>query len=217
MGMTLNDVVDDYQASLNDAAGVFGDNTTSPTLSSNLSRHLLTAARALSADGKRPRVVTLSLAIVAGTSQYDGVPSDLIAPRATLWGMDGRHAWDAPSGPMPSVHVVGPYDDTIDQDSDGKVFLLSPPPTAPQICAYGSAFVFTYLAAHVLTVDSGTLDFADEWLLILRAQVEAMREMAFRNIHKPVSLRNASGGGTSSNMQPSALYERLLEEYRQAR
>lgn len=212
MGMALADVLPDYLASLNDAASVFG---TDPDLTYNLSRHLVTAARALSADKKRPRVRTMTLPLVAGTSFYDGVPSDMIVPRATTWGMDGRHAWNAPPGPVPSVTVVETDDATIDVDQDGKVFLLYPAPTEAQVCSYGTAFSFTYLAAHTINAHGGTIDFSDENLLVLRAQVEAMREMTFRNIHKPVTLRAASGGGSTSNMQPSALYERLLAEYRE--
>lgn len=208
MGLTIAELLPDYKASLNDAADVFGNDSSSPTQDENLTRHLNVAASALSADGKRRRIRYGTLSVIADQSFYE-VPDDLIAPRTSLWSNTARE-WDRPPGQIPAVYLFdGP---------DGKVLRLEPAPTAPQITFYGSTFTFVYLAANAITGDAGTstLTENDRYIVILRAQVEAMREMTFRNIHKPVQLRAASGGGSTSNMQPSALYEKLLDEYKDA-
>jgi len=206
MGLTVDQVLPDYRASLNDAAAVFGSDTSSPTLDENLTRHLRTAARALSSEGKRPLLRSATLTVVADQASYTPAPDDMIVPRTALWSSAGR-MWEQPPPPIPGVYSLDPG--TVD---------LVPAPTAEQIRFYGSSFRYTYLAAHALTDDANTstLTDNDRNLLILRAQVEAMREMAFRNIHKPVALRSAGAGGSTSNMQPSALYEKLLTEYKAA-
>jgi len=212
MGLVAADLLPDYTASLNDAAAVFGTDTTAPTLTENLTRHLQIAARALSSDGKRPLVRIGTLAVVAGQGRYDDVPDDLVMPRTTTWntGCDAfgepLQQWNLPIGPLPGVFL-----------GDGFL-LLMPAPNAAQVRVFGSAFTFTYLAAHAVTdaAETSTLTDADKNLLLLRAQVEAMREMTMRNIHKPVSLRSAGAGAVPSNMQPAALYEKLLAEYKAA-
>jgi len=213
MGLTAAELLPDYQASLSDAAGVFGDDTTTPTLEQNLTRHLKVAALALSVDGKRPLVKSAEFTVVAGTARYAEVPDDLVVPRANLWptyAAQSLQPWEQPIEPLPAIYKI--------TTAAGDVLMLSPAPTCAQVRAYGSTFGYTYLAAHAVTddADTSTLLVTDKNLVILRAQVEAMREMAFRNIHKPVNLKAAGGGAVSSNMQPSALYEKLLEEYRSA-
>lgn len=214
MGLTVSDLLPDYRASLNDAAAVFGggSETTNPAdisaaIDANLTRHLRIAARALSADGKRPLLKSTVLTVVADQATYSPAPEDMIVPRTALWSSNGRPQWEQPPPPVPAVYAL-----------DSGSVDLSPAPTAEQIRFYGAQFRYTYLAGHAITDDASTstLTDADRNLLILRAQVEAMREMAFRNIHKPVSMRNAGGGSMPSNMSPSALFEVLMNEYKAA-
>ena len=49
-------------------------------------------------------------------------------------------------------------------------------------------------------------------LLLLRAQAEACRELALRNVSKPVTMRDAVGS-QPRNGTPSALYQMLLTEF----
>ena len=49
-------------------------------------------------------------------------------------------------------------------------------------------------------------------LLLLRAQAEACRELALRNVSKPVTMRDAVGS-QPRNGTPSALYQMLLAEF----
>jgi len=207
MGLTVAELLPQYKASLNDAAAVFGSDTTSPTLDDNLTRHLNVAARALSADAKRPLLKLGTLTVSDGVDTYAAAaPADMIVARATLWNTTALREWQLPCGPIPRVSMLA------------DALLLSPAPTQVQINVFGSELRFTYLAAHAITDDesTSTLTDADRNLVILRAQVEAMREMTFRNIHKPVAMRSAGAGASTSNMQPSALYERLLAEYKEA-
>lgn len=211
MGLTVSDLLPDYTASLNDAAAVFGSGSTTPTLDANLTRHLNVAARAVSADGKRPLLKLASIAVSADVSSYGPVPDDFIVSRATQWPAPGAlRAWQQPPGVIPRVFAA--------MTDAGQTLMLTPPPSQDQINVYGVTLQYIYLAAHAITDDetTSTLTDVDRNLVILRAQVEAMREMTFRNIHKPVSMRAASAGASTSNMQPSALYERLLAEYKDA-
>ena len=67
----------------------------------------------------------------------------------------------------------------------------------------------------MLSADNGSLRDGDRDLVILRAQVEAVRELVSRNLHKPVQMSPGTGG-MPSNQTPAAWYDRLLDEYRRA-
>lgn len=207
MGLTLDSLLPDYTASLNDARLVFGEDA-SPEQAAALTRHLRTAAAALSA-GKRPRTCMGSLTLVADQASYDAVPEDLLLPKVATWGVSTLMPWQLPPGPLPIITLA---------EFDGvPMLVLNPAPSACQIAAFGSAYAYYYFGTHQITADAGTstVQEKDRNLLILRAQVEAMRETAMRNAHKPVTLRDA-GGGMTRNMTPAALYEKLLAEFNQA-
>lgn len=211
MGLTLASLLPDFRASLNDARKVFGEDGT-PEQEANLSRHLRAAAVAL-ATGKRPRTRQGTIELVAGVARYTtGLPADLLIPKVGLWGSEYlAEPWCGPRGPLPTLSLA-------DADEDGlQALVLTPAPTAAQIAAYGSAYTFYYFASHQITdaEATSTLQERDRALVILRAQVEAMRETAMRNAHKPVTLREG-GGGVGRNTTPAALYERLLAEYERA-
>lgn len=208
MGITLTSLLPDYRASLNSARLVFGEDGT-PEQTANLTRHLNAAAVAISL-GKRPRTKQASLALAEGQGTYAAVPVDLLIPKVGIWGTSYQaEPWNAPRGPLPTL--------TLSETDDGQVLNLSPPPTASQLLAYGCTYAFYYFAAHKITDDPGTstLQEKDRQLLILRAQVEAMRETAIRSAHKPVTLRDG-GGGVGRNTTPAALYAALLQEYERA-
>lgn len=203
MGIALSALVADYKASLQDAAKVFAD-------PADLERHLRAAARALATE-KRPRTKAGSFTLVADQGDYTGVPADLLSPKVGTWGIVNTKPWNLPGGGLPVLMLAT-------DASDAPVLRLTPAPTCEQIRAYGSEYHYYYLADHTLSdveADS-TITERDRNLLILRAQVEGMRELAFRNTTKPVTLRDASAGGAPSNMQPAALYERLLKEWKEA-
>jgi hypothetical protein len=61
-----------------------------------------------------------------------------------------------------------------------------------------------------------TVTAADRGLLLLRAQVEAMRELSVRAAAKPVQLRDGLSG-VARNSTPAALHEVLLRVFWEAR
>lgn len=209
MGLTVTDLLPDYKASLNSARSVFGEDNTSEQ-TANLTRHLQAAARAI-ALGKRPRTRQGLLTLVADQPSYASVPDDLLLPKVALWGMANMaRPWCNPPGALPIL--------TLADGVDGAPqLMLTPAPSAEQIAVYGTEYRYYYFAAHQITdqVDTSTLQERDRALVILRAQVEAMRETAIRNAHKPVTLRDG-GGGLGRNTTPAALYEQLLAEYERA-
>ncbi len=209
MGLTLGQLLPDYTASLNNATSVFGE-LNSSELTANLTRHLATSARKL-ALGKRPRTKQGMLQLVAGQSMYADVPTDLLLPKVSLWALQQREPWCLPHGPLPIF--------TLSESEGARVLMLNPPPSAEQIGVFGAAYPYYYFAAHAITTDpaTSTLQEKDYDLVILGAQVEAMRETALRNAHKPVSLGQGSAGGSATrNMTPAALYTQLLDEWNAA-
>lgn len=201
MSLSLADLLQDYRASLHDARAVFADDD------SDLLRHLRTACREV-ARHKRPRTLAAEITLVADQVEYTGVPDDLLLPKVSQWGFVNVKPWLAPRDPLPVISLL---------DGSTRKLLLRPPPTAAQISAFGSTYVYYYLAAHTLDVDTGTTTVAeqDRDLVVLRAQVEAMRELAIRDAGKPVTLRGGSPSGSAPKIgTPAALYQSLLAEFR---
>src|SRR3546814_2591633 len=69
---------------------------------------------------------------------------------------------------------------------------FSPLPDCATVIRLGADFPYTYRAAHKLTETEADATFpADQLpLVILRAQAAAMSELAIRNAHKPVQMRD---------------------------
>lgn len=198
--MSRADLVGDLKTSLHDAASVF----TSPA-DADFERMIDLAALAFSRI--RPRTLLGSVTVTAGTALY-AAPEGILAYKSDAWS-DGKmpSPWEPNyPGRLPSVRLI--------EDAGTKKLAFTPAPTALQIGLFGAAFPFYYLAAHVVaTSASGTsISAGDRDLLILRAQVEAMRELAMRNLGKPVQMRDGLSGMTR-NGTPSYLYETLLAEF----
>lgn len=206
--MSQAQLVADHKASLNDAASVFvalGDG--------DFQRHLATAALAL--GEKRARTLVGSIALVADQADY-AAPALFLAFKSHLWGIQpvrNPQPWEKGHVcRLPDVRTVETDDDPVTR----KLY-LDPAPTAADICALGSTFKFYYRAGHSIDADAKktTVQPADRGLLLLRAQVEALKEMALRNVMKPVMVRE----GLSSqprNGTATFLWQELLKEYREA-
>lgn len=202
MAVTLSDLLADYRASLHDASKVFSDD------GKDLLRHLRTACREVGRH-KRPRTLTAEVTLVADQVEYSGVPDDLLLPKISQWGHVNTKPWLMPRDPLPVIRVL---------DGTTRKLTLSPPPTSAQIAAFGSTYVYYYLAAHTLdeTEDTTTIAEQDRDLVVLRAQAEAMRELAIRDAGKPVSLRGGAASGSAPKVgTPAALYQSLLAEWRE--
>lgn len=203
--MSQADLVADLKASLQDSASVF-----TAANDEDFKRHLTTAA--LEFLRLRPRTLLGSLELIADLADY-AAPADFYAIKSPLWGIAPKprgRPWErAWPGKLPIVRAV--------EVSGVRKLYLDPPPSAAQISALGSEFRYYYYAAHVIHATDGaqtTIQPGDRGLLLLRSQAEALREMALRNLKKPVALRDGLGSAPR-NGTPAALYEALLDEFEQ--
>lgn len=202
--MGLDDLVADLKASVHDAASSFKSADDWPRL-------LRTAALAMVC--KRPRTLLGSLTLTAGVDAYL-LPSDLQATVARYkthaWATGAIKPWcPGYAGAVPRVRLEGA--------PSSWQLVFDPAPTAAQIAAWGSSFKFWFFAAHVLHADPAqtTLAPVDRGLLLLRAQAEAMRELAMHGVNKAVQMRDGFTGA-ARNSTPAALFEALLREFEAA-
>ncbi len=202
--MSLADLVADLKASLNDAAEVFV-----AANDGDFSRHLDLAA--LDFARVRPRTLVGELLLVADQADY-AAPADFHGFKCHLWGEKGRGVkpWEkAWPGQLPRVYAG---------EIGGALKLyLDPTPTAHQIALLGTGFKYFYFARHAIAADAAdtTIREGDRGLLILRAQAEAMKELAARNVGKPVSMRDGITNGPR-NGTPAALYQGLMDLFERA-
>lgn len=197
--MSQADLVADLKASLRDAAGIFtaaGD--------ADFIRHLNAAALALNCG--KPRVSTALLTLIADQAAYD-LPAGFGELGYDTWGQRRKQPWETGySGRLPRLMVA---------DVSGvKKLILDPAPSQANIDDAGASFTYFYHQAHLIATDAAntTVPAIQRALLILRAQVEALRELAMRNITKPVQMIDGHGN-QPRNGTPSALYEALLREF----
>jgi len=203
--MSQAELVADLKASLQDSSQFF-----TAASDADYKRHLNAAA--LDFGRKRGRTLVGSLTLVADQAGYDA-PASYVAFKSSLWGVApiaSPKPWEPTyPGRLPAVRLV--------EESGVRKLHLDPPPTAAQISALGSEYRFYYFAGHVVdtTAANTTILAAERGLLLLRGQAEAMRELMFRGIAKPVQLRD---GLTSMprNGMPSHVYEKLIEEFNAA-
>lgn len=199
--MKRPDLIQAYKSSLLDAQRAFTADE------EDYARHIIVALDEV--NRLRPRHVLGTLMINAGAVEYP-CPDDLITVFATHYGRNEktyRNPWDAnyPSVFLPSVFVAF--------DAMGhRVLRLNRTPSAHLISVLGSVCEYEYTAAHIVTAEVSTLTAIDAGLVMLRAQAEAMRELAMRNSSQPTQLRD---GLTNSpaNGTPSHLYTLLMSEF----
>lgn len=206
MGMALADLVADLKASLHDSAAVF-----KAADDGDFKRFLDQALPDM--QFKRPLSRLASVALVADESRYAMPVDDFAALKVSEWGDPKR----APKPWEPGYPGAVPR---IGANWDGAAWwvVLDPAPTWALLACYGSELRFWYFARHVIGATDGgtTVNALDRGLLLLRAQVEAMQELAIRNAGKPVQLRDGMSG-TPRNATPAALAEQLLQKFNEAR
>lgn len=193
--MAMADLVFDLKASLLDGASAFRapDNE-------DFIRHVRVAGEALATV--RPRTAVGSVELVAGKPDYPA-PADLWLYKSALWGTLRAQPWEKTwPGRLPEVRVVA-----------GALW-LTPAPTAHQVAVLGAEFTFYYYATHTVSADAAetTVSAGERDLLLLRAQAEAMRELAMRDSVRPTSARDGMSGTPRSGL-PSALYREFLAEF----
>lgn len=201
--MARADLVADLTASLHDAGKVFDE-----AADGDFTRLLRVAALGLSKV--RPRTELGSLTLIAGTASYP-VPTDFMAYKGDTWaGKRIGQPWESTwPGRLPHVREG--------REGGVRKLVFTPAPTDAQISLLGSDFGYFYMAPHVIgdAAADTTVPEGERSLLLLRAQAEAMKELAMRGITKPVSLRDGYSG-TPKNGTPSYLYAALLQEFEAA-
>lgn len=154
-----------------------------------------------------PLVTEAELQLVAWKNSYP-CPVDLESVLACDWGRDFKAAanpWDANwPGRLPDISLI--------RAAGERSLRLSPAPTPNQISTLGSACSYRYAAAHVLTESVCTLSPQEESAVLLRAQAEAMRELAMKGVTRPVQMRDGVSQGPK-NGTPSFLYAALMAEF----
>lgn len=210
MSMDLASLVTDLKASLHDSAAVF-----KAADDADFKRFLGAALPDL--QFKRPITRLSELALVPGVDRYAVPAADFAALKTHTWGDPGMLGRLALKPWEPGYPGAVPR---VSEQWDGAAWWLAldPYPTAAQIAAWGPVMPFWYFARHVLGTLAAdtTVNPLDRGLLLLRAQVEAMRELAIRNAAKPVQLRDGMSG-TPRNSTPAALAEQLLQMFHEAR
>jgi hypothetical protein len=192
--------------SLLDALTVFGADATAQQ------PHLDRQLDAATADFNRvaPRLVSTTLTLVADTANY-AAPADALRWHSTelIDDQAEKVPWDEfrlQTVPTPFLTVV----------EGTRCWQFRPTPTTFMLDRIGSVYPYTYVAGHKLseTEAETTLQTEQLPLLILRAQVEALRELAIRNAHKPIAVRDGMHSQTK-NGTPAAIAEQFMRLWEQ--
>lgn len=207
--MSMVDLVASLKASLHDAAAVFVADGLEADAA--FERFLLQALPDL--RWKRPVTKLGTVTLTANFPRYSlGMYADFAAFKTHTFGENCRiKPWDPHfPGPVPRVSA------SFDQQQWWLDF--ERPPTERLISAHGSTFQFWYFAQHVIGANPSdtTVNEQDRGLLLLRAQVEAMRELSIRNAGKPVTLRDGLSG-MPRNSTAAAIWKDLLAHFESAR
>ena len=191
------------RSSLHDAALAFGEDA------EVFDRCVSTALKAYTR--LRPHRLQLAVPWSFGGPDHD-IPADVQRVAVVQWSDRVVDQWlDTGQLAPPAVLQA-----SIVQVSSGSQLRLAAPlhGKAPRA---GTVYV-TLHTVHTLPYDDvdetpQTVTDADEDLLLLRAQVEAMRELAARGITKPVTLRDGQSQGPR-NGTPASMQGQLLAEFK---
>lgn len=191
------DLLADHKAVLSNASGKFA----APE-DGDYKRHLNNAALALSRFRRRTLVATLTL--VAEQADYDA-PTDIVATKVSDWGQGKLLFWDVHYARLPRLSLF--------EGESGLKVHLNPAPTSTQISLFGRHYAYFYLAAHAVGESSAqtTFNASDRDLFLLLALIEAMKELAAKNVIQPIQLHKGMGG-MPANSTPSALVELLTRQ-----
>lgn len=198
--MSLADLLVTHKAALMDAADVFASGG-----SEDLELHLKTAAD----DFRRvkPNMQYGEITLVAEQRAY-ALPAGIGDYRYDTWGQRRKLTWERGySGRLPRTQLA--------VVAGVQKLVLDPAPTQANIDDAGSILPYYHAVPHVIHATDGaqtTIPLALRGLLILRAQVEAMRQLAMRNSQKQVSMMEGYGN-VSRNGTASYLFEALSQEF----
>lgn len=206
MPMDMPSLVNELKASLTEAAKKF-------RAADDADFKRLIQRALLDMQAKRPITQIGEVGLFAHQARYRVLAEDFAQLKMHTWADPALTPppWEASyPGAVPRVAAAW----------DGAAWWLefSPAPTPRQIAAWGAVFRFWYFARHQLgeAGEPSTLGEDDRGLVLLRAQAEAMREMAMRNVVMPQEMRDGYSG-TARNGQPAALFQVLMDEFNRAR
>ena len=150
-----------------------------------------------------PRTLVSTLTLIADESEY-ATPADFQRFKMALWGKSSTvQPWDKNyPGKLPRVHHAE------------DLLVMVPAPTAQQIAILGANYRYYYFAGYSIDDSAAltTVPVSLRDLLILRAQAECCKELAMRNVGKPVQMRDGMNTVTR-NGTPSHLYNQLMAEF----
>lgn len=182
-----------YKASLLDSVRAFAD--------ADLERHAETALAALSHI--KPKLCVTWVQLAAGRNLYP-CPANCRAVQAAYWGRSHK----AHSQPWQDDAVGRLPEWSVTYNEAGERFLRAhPAPSVRQLDILGSIAEIEYRADWRWDEVRGM-----ENLLLLRAQAEAMRELAAKNATTAYNIREGISA-TPKNGTPAYLYEQLLQEF----
>ncbi|MGR8932208.1 MAG: phage adaptor protein [Gammaproteobacteria bacterium] len=193
MSMARADLKTDLQAILGDSAQKFAADPNA------FDRHLDMAALALAR--KTRRTLSVKLTLQADVDSY-AAPADLIDVKFSSWGGNvrtNRKPWEFSPGTLPRPSVY--------EDAGIVKILLTPAPSAYQIANLGADYPLFYYSNYTIGATDPETNIPEKFrdLLLIRATVQALMELANMGIAKPVSLGNGGVGSMPKNGMPSAL------------
>ena len=193
----LPDLIQQLKSSLLASASAFIDD--------DFQRHIKVALADFSR--RRPLVCIGVLSLSVGVSTYT-CPPDLSSVLGFDWGRDSKlllTPWDDRwPGRLPEIR--------IGMSGTERVLLLMPAPTQRQIDLLGASGQYRYGAMHQLDNNISTVLETDIPLVLLRAQAEALRELAMKHTTTPFQVRDGISA-TPRNGTPAYLHKVLLEEF----
>lgn len=197
--MSEADLVADLKASMGNTSSVFV-----AAADADFKRFLAQALGDMQV--KRPITKLGSVTLAPGEPSYALAAADFARLKFDLWRDPAKlgKPWSPGyAGPLPKL--------CAHWDGAGWSLAFDPAPNERLIGLLGAECKFWYFAKHQIGAEAAatTVNPQDRGLLLLRAQVEAMRELAVRNTNKPVQLRDGLSG-TPRNSTPAALHEVLM-------
>ncbi|WP_374349627.1 hypothetical protein [Chitinimonas sp.] len=207
MEMKRSALAAELKASLHDAGGLFD-----AVDDADFARFIDLAAADLGRVRPLLRRASFDLQADADASGCYPTPADFRDFHSTSWGTGhGIAPWSANyPGEMPRVRCL--------RTAAGQVLELSIAPSPRQLALLGSRYAYRYYASHAVLEDptQTTVRPQDRGLLLLRAQAEACKELAIRNVVKPMALRDGMSQGPR-NGTPAALFAELMRLFEEAR
>ena len=207
--MSKADLVASLKDSLHDAAKVFVVDGAEPDVA--FERFLAQALPDMQA--KCPVTKLGAVTLTANFPQYPlNNALGFAAFKAQLWGDACPYKPWEPGYPGSVPRVTASY------QAGQWSLMFDPAPTARHIAAFGSGFDFWYYGVHSIGTLAADTTVAPQHrgLLLLRAQVEAMRELSIRNAGKAVQVRDGLSG-TTRNSTPAAIWKDLMAHFESAR